>query len=737
MKRILGLDLGTNSIGWALTEQDFDKKEGKINDIGVRIIPMSADVLGKFDAGQSISQTAERTGYRGVRRLYQRDNLRRERLHRVLNILGFLPEHYAKHIDFEKRLGQFKGGKEVKLTYKPSPDGKYEFIFRSSFKEMLEEFKKAHPNLFYTKSNGKETKVPYDWTLYYLRKKALSKPLTKQELAWIILNFNQKRGYYQLRGVEIDDEKNKLFVELKVKEVIDSGEKVKGKSLFDVIFENGWKYDKQIVKIEDWIGRKKEFIVTTKTFKNGDIKRTYKTVDSEKDWAAIKAKTEQDIEKSNNTVGEFIYDNLLGKPAQKIRGQLVKTIERKFYKDEFEKILRKQFELQPELFSTDLYKACIEELYPRNEAHQNNIKNKNFIYLLMDDIIFYQRPLKSQKSNISGCQLEQRIYHKINKETGKKEEVKQVVKTIPKSHPLFQEFRIWQWLQNLRVYNKIDTYKGELIDVTEQLLQDEEDWVELFDFLQTKKELEQKQFIKYFIDKKHIEKSKKDHYRWNYVEDKKYPFAETKASFISRLSKVKGVKDADTFLNEKTQLGIKDTSPFITRNEQLWHIIYSVTDINDYQSALEKFAQKHHLEEKSFVANFLKFPPFKSDYASYSKKALNKLLPLMRKGKYWNENEISDKVKQRAADIMTRIYSLELKEDYSKKELAEALEMVSDDDVKKQFIKSFIPLKDKNPLIGLNTYQATYLVYGKYSEIGDIQNWKTPEDIDKYLHNFK
>ncbi len=737
MKRILGLDLGTNSIGWSLIEQDFEKKEGKINDLGVRIIPMSADVLGKFDAGQSISQTAERTSYRGVRRLYQRDNLRRERLHRVLNILGFLPEHYAENIDFEKRLGQFIEEKEVKLNYKPMADGKYEFIFKSSFNEMVEEFKKAQPDLFYIKSSGKETKIPYDWTLYYLRKKALSQPLTKQELAWVILNFNQKRGYYQLRGEEIDDDKDKQFIQLKVKEVIDSGKNVKGKPLYDVIFQNGWIYDKQVVKTEDWIDRTKEFIVTTKTLKNGDIKRTYKAVDSEQDWAAIKAKTEQDIERSNKTVGEFIYETILEKPTQKIRGKLIKTIERKFYKDEFKKILTKQIELQPNLFQEELNKACIEELYPRNEAHQNVLKNKDFLYLFMDDIIFYQRPLKSQKSNISGCQLETRTYYKLNKETDKKEKVTLAIKAIPKSHPLFQEFRIWQWLQNLKIYNKIDTKKGELLDVTEQLIQNEDDWVNLFDFLHSKKELEQKQFIKYFIDKKRIEKSKIDHYRWNYVEDKKYPFAETRAQFISRLNKVDGINDIDIFLDEKTQLGNKDNSLYLTRTEQLWHIIYSVTDINEYKSALEKFAIKHHLDEESFVANFIKFPPFKSDYGSYSKKALNKLLPIMRRGKYWNENNISDKVKRRISEIMERVNTLNLKEDFTKKEHAEALEKVSDDDVKKQLIKSFIPFKDKNSLMGLNTYQATYLVYGRHSEIGDIQNWKSPDDIGNYLKNFK
>lgn len=102
-KNILGLDLGTNSIGWALINQDFDKKEGRILGMGSRIIPMSQDILGEFGKGNSVSQTA-RTGYRGVRRLRERFLLRRERLHRVLNLLQFLPDHYASQIDFEKEI---------------------------------------------------------------------------------------------------------------------------------------------------------------------------------------------------------------------------------------------------------------------------------------------------------------------------------------------------------------------------------------------------------------------------------------------------------------------------------------------------------------------------------------------------------------------------------------------------------------------------------------------------------
>ena len=111
MKKIIGLSLGTNAVGWALTTQSFGKKQGTINGLGSRVIPIPQDILGKYDAGLSYSQTAERTKYRSIRRLHQRTLLRRDRLHRVLNILGFLPAHYKTAIDFKKNRGQFKSAK--------------------------------------------------------------------------------------------------------------------------------------------------------------------------------------------------------------------------------------------------------------------------------------------------------------------------------------------------------------------------------------------------------------------------------------------------------------------------------------------------------------------------------------------------------------------------------------------------------------------------------------------------
>jgi len=709
-KKILGLDLGTNSIGWALVEQDFDKKEGKINGLGSRIIPMSQDILGKFDSGVSISQTSDRTASRGVRRLYQRDIQRRERLHRVLNVLGFLPKHYSLQIDFDRYLGQFKELKEPQLNYHPvwnetKQKNEYEFIFKDSFSEMVAELRKHHPQLFRQKSNGEETKVPYDWTIYYLRHKALNQPISKQELAWIILNFNQKRGYYQLRGEEEEEnaeEKEKTFETLKVTNLVDSGDAIKGSGdkLFDIYFENGWKYDKQTTKPGDWLNKTKEFIVTTSLSRSGETKRTFKAVDSEVDWIAIKKKTEQDINHSGKHIGTYIYETLLAKPDQKIRGRLIKTIERAYYKKELKQILLEQTKYHPELASEELFKACCKELYPKNDAHRSNLKDKDLSHLIIEDIIFYQRPLKSKKSTISNCQYETRFYLSA----GAKREVP--IKAAPKSHPLYQEFRLWQFIQNLRIKKQSGIVNGKLtldIDITDSILSTEADWVALFDHLSSRKEVEQKNVIDFFVKEKKIEKSEKENYRWNYVEDKKYPAAETRSSIISRLSKTEGINDPKSFLTEDLL-------------NHLWHIIYSVKDKNQYEQALKSYAVKYNLHESSFFDAFAKFPPFKSDYGAYSVKALNKILPLMRMGNYWNEVNIHPQTLDRIDKLLSGEF---------------------DERIRNRVREKTIALNTISDFRGLPVWLVGYIVYDRHSEAKALSKWETPSDIDQYLAEFR
>ena len=157
MDKILGLDLGTNSIGWALINRDDSGNLTGIEAAGSRIIPMDADALGKFNSGVSVSQTAERTSYRGARRLRERFLLRRERLLRVLYVMGFLPEHFAAQLT---RYGKFANETEPKIAWRKNEDGVMQFLFVDSFNEMLEEFRQAQPQMM---ANG--GKIPYDWTI--------------------------------------------------------------------------------------------------------------------------------------------------------------------------------------------------------------------------------------------------------------------------------------------------------------------------------------------------------------------------------------------------------------------------------------------------------------------------------------------------------------------------------------------------------------------------------------------
>lgn len=64
------------------------------------------------------------------------------------------------------------------------------------------------------------------------------------------------------------------------------------------------------------------------------------------------------------------------------------------------------------------------------------------------------------------------------------------------------------------------------------------------------------------------------------------------------------------------------------------------------------FATKNGLNE-SFVEAFKKFPPFKPEYGAYSARAIKKLLPLMRCGKYWDESLIDDSTKERIEKVIT------------------------------------------------------------------------------------
>ena len=143
MTKILGLDLGTNSIGWAL----IDDKQNKILGVGSRIFPMGVENLGDGDG--EISKNASRTGARGVRRQFFRRRLRKKVLLQALSNHKMCPMETK---DFE----DWKNTKEF-------PSSKLASWFAIN---------------------------PYE-----LRHKALNEKLTLEEIGRLLYHLIQRRGF--------------------------------------------------------------------------------------------------------------------------------------------------------------------------------------------------------------------------------------------------------------------------------------------------------------------------------------------------------------------------------------------------------------------------------------------------------------------------------------------------------------------------------------------------------------
>ena len=811
-KKILGLDLGTNSIGWALVEIDHEKKIVRIIGLGSRILTMDTEEIRKFESGgKLLSSAAQRTDSRSPRRLNERFLLRRDRLHCVLNLLQCLPEHYKLSIEFEnekgERSGKFKKGIEEKFAYIKDENGKSHFLFMDSYKEMRKEFEQLHPELFYTKRNGKQTQIPYDWTLYYLRKKALQEKnnkLTKEELAWITLSFNQKRGYEKVIGqdekeqkegelretftgkvksvkkvegkdefkillVDFNDENvelynyteeskiqitfkddlkeveiiskydedgnvndataeyiiNEIKENLRVVNVKNTNRKNKENFIFEIELETGWLKEQQSKFTPKWKGIRRDFIIKTKYDKNGNriLKEQDKgrsiNIPKEEDWTLMKLKTETSISAfnvKNETVGvaPFIYYNLLQNPNQKIKNGLVTVIEREFYEKELEAIYTAQEKYHPELKNRELYKQAVELLYPNNENHRQILSHLDFKDLIGTDILFYQRDLKSKKSLISDCEYETENYTHIDTKTGKS--YKRPLKAIHKSNPLYQEFRLWQFIKRLKIFKLEEIVNEEILlnqDVSKELLTPEIK-EKLFEFLNNKEDITQKQLLKH-LEKLHNQSISWSDYKWNFPiyddEDKKVEHKEvcnpTRYSFILRTKRIKGF-DWEKFLTAKNEY-------------LLWHFFYSVKKRDEFVKGLNSLIFNLLKDEKNsfpldykadLVKNFSSFVGYNNDYGTYSEKAIKKLLPFMRIGKYWNSDEI-EKI------LATRTHEIENK---AEKMLNKVIE--------KENINGEI-----TDFQGLWLSSACYLVYGRYSEVGDVQFWDSPYDIENYIRN--
>ncbi len=87
MAKILGIDLGTNSIGWAITIQNEDKNSYELIDKGVSIFQEGV----AREKNNEVPMVQERTNARSLRRHYFRRRLRKIEVLKVLMEQGFCP----------------------------------------------------------------------------------------------------------------------------------------------------------------------------------------------------------------------------------------------------------------------------------------------------------------------------------------------------------------------------------------------------------------------------------------------------------------------------------------------------------------------------------------------------------------------------------------------------------------------------------------------------------------------
>ena len=88
----------------------------------------------------------------------------------------------------------------------------------------------------------------------------------------------------------------------------------------------------------------------------------------------------------------------------------------------------------------------------------------------------------------------------------------------------------------------------------------------------------------------------------------------------------------------------------------------------------------------------------------------------MRKGKYWNEDDIDISTQERIDKILSG---------------------ECDESIQKRVREKAIHLTDISSFRGLPLWLACYVVYNRHSEAKDIRKWEAPVDIDNYLKEFK
>jgi len=588
MKKILGLDLGVTSVGWAFIQEGEENEVSKIINTGVRIVPLTSEEETDFKKGNTISVNANRTLKRGARRNLQRFKIRRKAILDIFKEIDFISNDFTYAESGKKTTFLTHEIRAKAATQKVTKDEFVKVLFmlnkkrgyKSSRKAKTIEEGKSIDGMEIAKELFNSDLTPGQWTFNFLNdggkfipdfyRSDLQKEFEK------IVKFQNK--YYP----EIN---NELIEELKGK-TKNLTSQFFSKKLNIELAENKGKRDDIKLQLYRW---RKEALETKLDIQilAYVLTEINNQINQSSGYLGAISDRSKELYFNKQTVGQYLYNQLKNNANSSLKNQV---FYRQDYMDEFEVIWENQAKFHPEL--------------------NDNLKSK-----IRDITIFYQRKLKSQKHLISSCEFEKG--HKV----------------IPKSSPLFQEFRIWNNINNINIKNEITK---EIFILSEELK------LQIADILNFKSSISDSELIEYCglkkntysVNFKKIEGNRTNNAMFEAFQNililegyDELDISKLEAKDISTIFK-------NAFIDLNLSSDLLEFDATIQKDKfdkqayyQLWHLLYSSEDDETLKKVLiNKFGFKPQHISSLFNIDL------EADYGSLSAKAIKKLLPHLKDG---------------------------------------------------------------------------------------------------------
>lgn len=727
MKKILGLDLGANSIGWALVnEAENNDEHSSIIKLGVRVNPLTTDELTNFEQGKSITTNADRTRKRSMRRNLQRYKLRRENLIDVLKKHNFITD--------DTILSE-NGNKSTFETYRLRAKAATNRISLEEFARVLLIINKKRGYKSSRKAHGSEDGTLIDGM--DIARKLYDDDITPGELCLQLINSNKKflpdfyRSDLQNEFDRIWDKQKEYYPDILTDNLKEELRGKKREAVWAICFKcfvwkdthaewnnetsrtetheiehhlegiyNKRKRDEAKIENLQWRATGLNYKLSLEQLVIV-IQELNTQINNSSGYLGYISDRSKELYFNKQTVGQYQMEMLDKNPNTSLRNMV---FYRQDYLDEFNTIWEKQASFHKEL-TEDLKKE------------------------IRDIIIFYQRRLKSQKGLIAFCEFESR---QIEIDINGKKKIKTIgSKVIPRSSPLFQEFKIWQNLNNIivsKVGKKHNRRKKN--DVFPSLFAD----LEAEDQLESngcrplsqeeKEKLAKELFVREKMSKTKILKllfENPQEFDLNYktIDGNKTGYAFFQA--YSKIIEMSGHEPVDfkqpvekiienvnavfNLYNCNTDILSFDSDRELDKQHyyKLWHLLYSYEGDNTPTgngSLIQKLTNLIGFKEE--YAKVLANITFQDDYGSLSAKAIHKILPYLKAGYQYDKACSYAGYKHSKSSLA--------KEEIANKVLKDKLELIPKNSLRNPVVEKIL-----NQMV--NVVNSIIDTYGKPDEI--------------------